>query len=303
MRVSWRLSLGFLLVGVWPHLGCLHTQADKTVQDERSSAKPATAKQEAPTPVAQAAELERAGKYREAIAIYEKMRTPGSPDALLATKLLAGFYLRHNDLERAEQEYRTLLQQNPQDAAILTSLGDISCRRALWPTAEMYYSEALRHQQENASARSGLAMALAQQAAHAKNAEEFKNAYAMSIEAYKKVLSEADAHCEVAWVMKIQHKESEALKAYQTALNLEPANARARSEVALLKQKGETNSPATIVRMTTPMPNTGIAELEPAPARVASEGISRLQTQRPTLPPLPESDDIITIGDTANQKN
>jgi tetratricopeptide (TPR) repeat protein len=166
----------------------------------------------------------------------------------------------------------------------------------------MYYSEALRHQQENASARSGLAMALAQQAAHAKNAEEFKNAYAMSVEAYKKVLkSEADAHCEVAWVMNMQHKESEALKAYQTALSLEPANARARSEVALLKQKGVTDAPATIVRLTTPMPNTGIAELEPAPARVASEGMSRLQTQRPTLPPLPESDDMVT-GDEPNRR-
>jgi Tfp pilus assembly protein PilF len=291
MRVSWRLTLGMLLVGVWPHLGCLHTQTDKTVQDERPSATSTTAKKEAPptatalTPTAQAAELERAGKYREAIAIYEKMRAPGSPDALLATKMLAGFYLRHNDLERAEQEYRTLLQNNPQDYAVLTNLGDINCRRALWQTAEMYYSEALRHQQENASARSGLAMALAQQ-----------GAYSLSLEEFKKVLPEADAHCEVAFVMKLQRKDSEALKAYQTALSLEPANARASREVALLRQKGVTDAPATIVRMTTPLPKTGIAELEPAAPQLASEGMSRLQMQRPTLPPLPEMDDIVTGG-------
>jgi tetratricopeptide (TPR) repeat protein len=289
MRVSWRMTVGILLVGTWPHLGCLHTQADKTVQDERSNTKSATTKKEAPTPVAQAAELERTGKYREAIAIYEKMRTPGNPDALLATKLLAGFYLRHNDLERAEQEYRTLLQQNPRDSAVLTSLGDISCRRALWPTAEMYYSEALKHQPENASARSGLAMALAQQGAYARSVEEFK-----------KVVSEADAQCEVAFVMKMQHNDTEALKAYQTALTVEPAHARARSEVALLRQKGVTDAPATIVRMTTPMHKTGIAELEPAPARVASEGMSRQQAQRPTLPPLPEMVD--TDGGEPNRQ-
>ncbi len=286
MRVSWRFTVGVLLVAVWPHLGCLHTQADKAVQDERSNAKPATAKQEAPTPVAQAAELERAGKFREAIAVYEKMRSPGSPDALLATKLLAGFYLRHNDLERAEQEYRTLLRQNPQDVTMLTSLGDISCRRGHWGIAEQVYSEALRYQPENASSRSGLAMALAQQGAYGRSVEEFK-----------KVLSEADAQCEVAFVMKMQHKESEALKAYQTALSLEPANTRARSEIALLRQKGVTDAPATIVRMTTPLHKTGYAELEPAPARVASEGMSRALEQCPTLPPLPDLDDTATGGD------
>lgn len=292
MRVSWRLTLGVLLVGLWPHLGCLHSQADKAVQDERSTAKSTTAKKEAPpattapTPVAQAAELERAGKYIEAIAIYEKMRTPGSPDALLATKLLAGLYLRHNDLARAEQEYRAL----PQDAAVLTCLGDISCRRALWPTAHMYYSQALAYQPDNASARSGLAMALAQQGDYRRSVEEFK-----------KVLSEADAQCEVAWVMKLQGKQREALQAYQTALLLEPANARARNEVALLRQKGVTDAP-TIVRVTTPLPKMGIAELEPAPARMASEGMSRLQTQRPTLPPLSLPDELVTEGETPSRQ-
>jgi hypothetical protein len=50
MRVSWRLTLGVLLVGVWPHLGCLHTQADKAVQDERANPKSTTAKKDVPPP-------------------------------------------------------------------------------------------------------------------------------------------------------------------------------------------------------------------------------------------------------------
>ncbi len=296
MRVSWRLTLGLLLVGVWPHLGCLHQQADQALQDERANPKATstTAKKDAPTPptpAAQAAELERAGKYREAIAIYEKMRAPGSSDALLATKLLAGFYFRQGDMERAEQEYRALLKQNPTDAAVLTSLGDISCRRALWPTAEMFYSQALRHQPENASARSGLGMALAQQGDYTKSVEEFK----------KVLKSEADAHCEVAWVMTVRGKESEALQAYQTALSLEPANARARSEVALLRQKGVTDAPK-IVRLTTPTPTDkrGMAEFQPAPSQLASDGVNRLQMQRPTLPPLP--DDLSTGSETPSRQ-
>jgi Tfp pilus assembly protein PilF len=211
------------------------------------------------------------------------MRAPGSPDALLATKLLAAFYFRQGDMDRAEQEYVALHKQNPSDAAVLTCLGDISCRRALWPTAEMFYSQALRHQPENASARSGLGMVLAQQ-----------GKYGESVEEYKKVLkSEADAHCSVAWVMQRSGKEREALQAYQTALKLEPANARARSEVALLRQKGVTTEAPTIVRTTTTLHKIGIAELQPAAApALASEGMNRLQMQRPTLPPVP--DDLTT---------
>jgi tetratricopeptide (TPR) repeat protein len=309
MRVSWRLTLGVLLVGVWPHLGCLHPQADHAVQDERANPKSTTAKKDAPppqpalTPTAQAAELERAGKYREAIALYEKMRAPGSPDALLATKLLAGLYFRQGDMERAEQEYRALHEKNRTDAAVLTSLGDISCRRAHWGIAEGLYAEALRHQPENASAHSGLGMALAQQAAVAKSAEEFKSRYARSVEEFKKVLkSDADAHCEVAWVMKMRGKDHEALQAYQTALKLEPANARARNEVAALRQKGvATDPPTTIVRMTTPTDKRGVAEFHPATAsQAASDGMNRLQMQRYILPPLP--DDLSTGSETPGQQ-
>ncbi|HZZ77103.1 MAG TPA: tetratricopeptide repeat protein [Gemmataceae bacterium] len=299
MRVSWRLTLGILLAGLWPHLGCMHSHSAKDMQDQ---AKPITAKKEAPAPApgnraARAAELERAGNLVKAVEIYEEMRQPGSPDALLATKLLAGLYMRHNDLERAEQEYRTLLKSNPNDADVLSSLADISTRRGHWGTAERIYSEALRHQPEHASARSGLAMALAQQ-----------GAYDRSVAEYKKVLkSDADAQCEVAWVMKMQGKGREALQLYQTALSIDPGHARARNEVAMLRDKGITETPATIVRLTTPLApapttsKTGIAELQPAPS-IASEGMSRLQMQRPTLPPL-EADPFANLDSLSpNQK-
>lgn len=305
MRVSWHLSIGVLLVGIWPHLGCLLTQPDKAIPPEQPKEKSASAKiemsPEAMSPADKAAELERAGKFREAIAVYEKMRAPGSPDALLATKLLAALYLRNGDLERAEQEYLALHKLNPQDAGVLTFLGDISSRRGHWGSAEQAYSEALRHQPENVSARSGLAMSLAQQCARAKTVDEFNRAYARSVAEFKKVLkSEADAQCEVAFVMKMQGKQVEAMKAYQTALTLEPNNARARTEVAALKQKGVPDAPATIVRMTTPLPATGIAELVPAMGpQMASEGMSRLQAQRPSLPPL---DEAVTETDNSTQR-
>jgi tetratricopeptide (TPR) repeat protein len=202
--------------------------------------------------------------------------------------------MRHNDLERAEQEYRTLLKSNPNDADVLSSLADVSTRRGHWGTAERLYSEALRYQPDHASARSGLAMSLAQQ-----------GAYDRSVTEYKKVLkSEADAQCEVAWVMKMQNKNREALQLYQTALSTEPGHARARSELALLREKGITETP-TIVRLTTPLApvttKTGIAELHAAPA-IASEGMSRLQTQRPTLPPL-EADPYTNLDSlTPNNK-
>ena len=169
---------------------------------------------------------------------------------------------------------------------MLTFLGDIYGRRGKWAAAGNMYSEALQYQPGNVSARSGLAMELAHEGL------THEGYYARSVEEFKKVpMSEADAQCEVAWVMRQQGKQAEAFKAYQAALSVEPNHARARAELAALRQKGFIDTPASFVRVTTPLHTTGIAELQPAP-QVTAEGMSRLQTQWPTLPPLP--DDFVT---------
>jgi tetratricopeptide (TPR) repeat protein len=284
MGVMRRYGLLLVILGAWPQAGCVLLQTDKAAADGRPAQQAAPAKKDAPpqpalTPTARATELERAGKLPEAVAVYESMRTPGNPDALLATKLLAAFYLRHDDLERSEQEYRNLLTANPSDAAVLSSLGDISSRRGQFGTAGNCYSLALQYDPANVSARSGLAMALAQQ-----------GAYDRSVTEYKKVLpSEADAQCKVAWVMNLRGDKREAFELYQSALRIEPGNAAARTAVAQLRQAGVAEA-TTVVRITTPLPadKRGLAELQPAPVLASSEGLSRLQMQRPTLPPVPE---------------
>ena len=285
MRGSLRLLLLGLLVGIWPQLGCVQLPTNKSVQDLRPIQPTASIapKQETvaansgQAAFAQAEALERAGKAAEAAALYEKLREPGSPHAWQATKKLAQLYLRYNELDRAEEEFRLLLTHQPKDADTLANLGDISYRRGHWGTATKFLTDALQFQPDHAFARHNLGMTLAQ-----------LGRYDESLEIFTKILSKSEAYCEVAFVMQSGGKPEDAMRAYQTALTHEPGNQRARTEMAKMHQQ----DPGLAMRlMTTPkVEKRGIVDLEPAAPALAAQGTSRLMMQRPTLPPLPDID-------------
>src|SRR5260370_11152169 len=136
MHMSWRTYALILLVGIWPHLGCHQVPGDKSVQDLRPIQQTAdkgkkqelTAADITQSWIAKAESLEKAGKTGEAIALCEKMREPGNPQALQATKKLALIYDRNHDLYRASQEYQRILEQNPKDADTLCNLGYLNYR-------------------------------------------------------------------------------------------------------------------------------------------------------------------------------
>lgn len=287
MRYIWRLFILKMMI-VCTLAGCHQLPADKSVQDLRpiqskdtvAAKQPLTAPEIGQTLVAQAKMLEDARKTVDAIAMYEKMRTTEPAQAWLATKKIAQLQLRTNDLDRAETEYRLILQNSPRDVDALFAMGDISCRRGHYAIADRFLREALTVQPDHAQALVCLAMA------QAHNGD-----YQGSIDSFKKVkgFSEAEAYCEVAFVLNLQKKHEDALRAYQTALTHDPKLDKARNEMARIYQE----NPTLTARTTTPfrVEKRGAVELEPAPA-VQSEGTERLMMQRPALPPLPDVDRI-----------
>jgi tetratricopeptide (TPR) repeat protein len=297
MHMSWRTYAMILLIGIWPHLGCHQVPGDKSVQDLRPIQQTAgSAKKQELTAaditqswIAKADKLEKDGKTSEAIALCEKMREPGNPQALQATKKLALIYDRNHDLDRAEQEYQRILQQNPQDADTLCNLGYLSYRRSHWYIAEKYLRSALAQKPDHAYAWVNLGMTLAQQGG--RDAE--------SLEAFAKVLPKAEAYCEVAFILKLQGKLRDAIRAYETALTIEPAMPRANAELAKMRL----TDAASTVTLTTPYGpgQKGAVELEEAPVRWY-EGTGRLMMQRPTLPPLPDLDLPPSNGPTTGTK-
>ncbi len=292
MRMSWRTCALFLLAGTWPQFGCHQLPAIQPVQELRPIQNADVGKKQELTAaditqawIAKADQLDKAGKTADAIALCEKMREPGNPQAWQATKKLALLYTRGNDLDRAEQEFQRLLQQNPMDAEALTHLGAISYQRGHWGIAEKHLRKALALQPDHVYARVNLGMTLSQQ-----------GYYDESVGELTKVVSEPEAYCNVAFVMTLQGKPRDAIVAYERALKLEPTMTRANLELAKLRQ---TDGNATVT-LTTPHKNA-MVEQEAAP-KVAVEGTSRLMQSRPTLPPLSIEMEATTETPTTSKK-
>lgn len=282
MRKSWRMYLMILLFGAWPQLGCHQLPGDKSVKDltpiqQKAGAdkrQELTAADITQTWLAKAEQLEREGKSGEAIALCEKMREPGNPQALQASKKIALLYDRTHNLDKAEQEYRLLLQQNPSDADAMVNLGNVYYRRAQWFAAEKFFSDALKLKPDHAWAWASMGMTLAQQ-----------GNYAASVEAFTKKLPKADAYCEVGFVMKLQGKPREAIQAYEEALKLEPALARASAELTKLRAVVAMDSPTSANAKRDANQEwlkRGTVEQVDTPIRVI-EGASRQMQVRPTL--------------------
>jgi tetratricopeptide (TPR) repeat protein len=286
MHKTWRMYLIVMLLGACPQLGCHQLPGDKSVKDLTPIEQKAgtdkkqelTAAEITQTWVATADKLEKDGKSGEAIALCEKMREPGSPQATQATRKIALLYDRLNDLDKAEPEYQRLLQQNPQDADALRRLGYLSCRRGQWGTAEKHLRQALALNPNDIDARVDLAMTLAQQGYNPESVEEFA-----------KVLPKAEAHCKVAFVMKLQGKLREAVREYEQALAIDPTMQRARTELANLRMLVLADPATPITTMHDEPSRRGTVEAVNIPSPVL-DVTGRQMNTRPTLPPTEPPD-------------
>ena len=282
MRIAWRTFVLIILAALWPQLGCHHLPTGGAVKDPRPVTKDSSAKKDvapAASPLARAKEMEDAQRYPEAITLYEKARMtePGAGD--VATRRLAVLHLRLNDLDRADQEYQLLLKTSPRDPDLLCALGDLNYRRGHFGLAEKMLNDALSRKPDHAKALATLGMTLAHRAQGSD--------YSDSIEAFKKVgFSEAEAYCKVAFVMKVNNKLDDAVRAYQTALAKDPNLEMAKTAMAQLYQA----DPSLAVRLTTHQTSKrGFVDIEAGP-NVPPTGTGRTAVQHPTLPPPPDFD-------------
>ncbi|MBM3997313.1 MAG: tetratricopeptide repeat protein [Planctomycetes bacterium] len=305
MRMSWRPVAWILALGLWPQLGCHQVPGDKSVQELRPIQQTGNVAKKQDLSAADITQnawlknvelLEKERKTTEAIALCEKMRQTGGPQALQASKKLAFLHYQNDDLDKAEHEYKLILQQNPKDADVLVKLGDIYSSRKQWGAAEKHYRDALHHRGDHAAARTGLGMTLAQLGDYTGSWGEFK-----------KVVSDAEAYCEIAFVMKLQGKTRDAIRAYEEAIKLDPTMARAKTELSNLRRIAELElfehrkQPLNVVTT----PGTGKqAFVEPdAVVPVSGDGTGRSSMQRPTVAPLALPDlDAIPIDQPAAGK-
>jgi Tfp pilus assembly protein PilF len=208
---------------------------------------------------ATAQSLAKAGQDTEAIALYEKARQAGVHQHEISRRL-AVLYDRQGDFNKAAEEYKPLLQKNPKDADLLNDFGYSCYSQGKWSDAETQFRQAVNVNPKHARAWVNLGMTLAQ----LHRTQE-------SIEAFSKVVSAAQAHCNVAFILTTQGRFDDAKAAYRKALALDPELTLARAALAKLENPaprpgqpsvtshggGEDTSLGTVTRTSLTKPMTG----------------------------------------------
>jgi tetratricopeptide (TPR) repeat protein len=166
--------------------------------------------------------LEKGGNDREAIRLYEKARRLDKHLAPEVTRRLAVLYDRNEEFDKALDEYRRGLLENPKDADLLNDLGYGYYCRGEWAEAEKTLRKAVAANPKFANAWINLGMTLAKQ-----------NKYDESLQAFGKVVPKAQALCNLAFIQATQAKYDEARQCYEAALQFDPGLQIAR--IALQK--------------------------------------------------------------------
>lgn len=170
--------------------------------------------------------LEKGGKDSEAIGLYEKARTTDPRLAAEATRRLAVLYDRGGQFDKALDEYRRGLQENPRDAQMLNDLGYGYYCRGEWAAAETNLRKAVAINPKLGSAWNNLGMTLAQQ-----------GKYDESLNAFGNVVPKAQALCNLAFIQATQAKFDDAKQNYLMAIQLEPGLQIARIALQRMNRK------------------------------------------------------------------
>jgi Tfp pilus assembly protein PilF len=182
----------------------------------------------------------------QAIALYEKARQtdPKCP----VSHRLAVLYDRQGDFQKAQEEYRKALKHDPHDADLLNNMGYGYYSRGRWAEAEQYLRQALSVKPKHPEATMNLALCVGA-----------LGRYAEALELFEKVVTPAQARCNLAFVLTTQHKWPEAERAYREALQLDPDIPLARAALAKLEKAQQQPSAPEAKTAQTPAKPEGIA--------------------------------------------
>jgi tetratricopeptide (TPR) repeat protein len=182
--------------------------------------------------LATASIMEQNEKHQEAIELYEKARQLDPRTAAQAARCLAFIHDRTGNFDKALDEYRRAIQENPKDAELFNNLGYGYCCRGEWDAAEKQLRKSVSLDPKLANAWTNLGVCLAVQ-----------TRYDESLAAFEKVMSKAQARCSLGFVQATQSKISEARRNYELALQLEPGLQMAR---IALQKLGQPNPVAAV---------------------------------------------------------
>ena len=231
---SWRVVMGLVVLAA--PAGCQTITPSKEARTEPIAElmPPANGKTEQPPPelpakdaaracLACAEELEKSGHEAESILFYEKARQNDGKTQV--SRQLAVLYDRQGDFQKAQEEYRKALKKTPHDADLLNDMGYGYYSRGRWAEAENYLRQALaaKPHHEHATMNLGLCVGI-------------QGRYDEALELFQKVVTPAQAQCNLAFLYTINHKWPQARQAYQQALHIDPDIPLARAALAKLEK-------------------------------------------------------------------
>ena len=238
----WRLLLGGVIVAAGgcrslglsrqEHIAPTAQLVPITDGDPEPPAPELPPKEAARACIACAQEMEKTANEAEAIFFYERARQH-DPKSKLGSRL-AVLYDRQGDFQKAQQEYLKALKQTPRDADLLNDMGYSYYSRGRWAEAEKYLRQALVVKPDQAHAIINLGLCVGEQ-----------GRYQEALDLFGRVLTPAQAHCNLAFILTTQHRWEEARRTYQEALRIDPDIPLARAALAKL-EKAEQQTPVPV---------------------------------------------------------
>lgn len=153
---------------------------------------------------------------------YEKVLQL-DPNNQKAARRLAVLYDRTGDFAKADIEYAKLAKARPRDADLFNDWGYSFYARTKWADAEKHLRHALEIDATHARARCNLGLALGQQ-----------GRYGEALEAFTKVVTPAEAHCNLAFVYWTQGKLEDARRECLLATSTDATCTKAQEILAQL---------------------------------------------------------------------
>jgi Flp pilus assembly protein TadD len=186
--------------------------------------------------------LERMDNLPEAAAQYERVLTMEENNAV-AIHRLGIVFSKAGQFDRADQFFQRAVKLQPRDAAVWNDWGRSFYLRNNWVEAEKRYRQSLGCDAKYQLAVNNLAMTLGQEKRYSESFQTFCSAG----------LTEAQAHCNIAFILWSQGRVEEAKKACALAHQLDPSSRKAQELLAQLDpsqrpQLQRTSAPGTSVQ-------------------------------------------------------
>lgn len=210
----WRGALTVTL-GLGLAAGCEHSQRPTpgALLTDGGKTTRLSARQVADVQFAVGRSAEQRGEFQQATAAYQQAlkQDPSRTDAMMRLAIL---HDRQGQFRESAELYRKALAAQPGHPQVYANLGYSLYLQGHWADAEMNLRQALVLEPTDLRAHNNLGLVLARTGRGEEALAEFR----------KGGCNEADAHCNVAFALSLEHRLPEARQHYQLALVAAPSD-------------------------------------------------------------------------------